>query len=105
MKAPLSKDERVDLPLIASVLKDALVVHIGIKTLAWAAAHHPDFWDGEDETADGPYIKVTDPLTFAHEVARTLEEESEDGSSILSRAIDAAVKEAIEQGCEGVDHD
>jgi hypothetical protein len=97
--------ETVDLPLRAEVIDSAIVIRVGAGTVAWAGGHHPEFWDGEAATADGPYVKVTDPLAFTREVALALEDEREDGSSILSDALDAAVLKAIGDGCEGVDHD
>lgn len=105
MTDSLPTENGVELPLKAEIIGGGIVIRVGVDTVAWAGAHHPDLWDGNAETADGPYIKVTDPAAFAREVALALENEREDGSSILSDALDAAVLQAIEDGCEGVDHD
>jgi hypothetical protein len=99
-----TQSSKIDLPLGAQIEGDELVIRVGLAVVAFAAGHHPDFWDGEAETADGPFVNVTDQRVFAEEVVLALESEREDGSSILSDALDAAVKHAIEDGCEGVDH-
>lgn len=82
-----------------------LDMSIGNDILAFAAAHHPDFWDGESG-ADVPNIRVTDPIAFAKEVARAInEEDGNDGSTRLTRFLDGAIAHAVQQGCEGVDHE
>jgi len=48
---------------------------------------------------------VTDPEEFAREIVRLLNEETEDGHSIIHEMLDNVFVEAIEYGCEGVDHD
>jgi hypothetical protein len=47
---------------------------------------------------------VTDPVVFVHEIVRAINEEEEDGSTLLTRMLDAAILRAVEDGCEGVDH-
>ena len=42
---------------------------------------------------------------FAREVVRELNKEDEDGSTLVTKLIDEAVRNAVEDGCEGVDHD
>lgn len=89
-----------DLPLNCKAVDGALDMRIGTKILAFAAENHPDLWDAEK---DRGRFKVTDPVAFAQEVERALNRESEDGSTMLTRMLDAAVLEAIEQGGEGVE--
>lgn len=91
-------------PLTCEVEKDRIVIYIGFDELAFAAANHPDFWDGECEE-DTPNIKVTDVAVFAEEVQRALNTEDEDGSCLVSRMIDEAISNAVGDGCEGVNHD
>jgi len=38
-------------------------------------------------------------------VARAINAEGEDGSTLLTRMLDAAILKAVESGCEGVDHE
>lgn len=77
---------------------------IGMRALCFAAEQHPDLWDGESP-ASVPVVKITDVQTFALEVARAINAEGEDGSTLLTRMLDAAILKAIESGCEGVDHE
>ncbi len=53
------------------------------------AARGADYWD-DDELA------ITDPDEFAGSIARGLEDEQEDGTTMIHLAIDAAVKWATE---------
>jgi hypothetical protein len=89
-----------DLPLRCKAEDGMLDMRVGVKVLAFAVENCPDLWDAE---SDKGRFKVTDPATFAKEVERVLNHESEDGSTRLTRMLDAAVLEAIEQGAEGVE--
>lgn len=46
--------------------------------------------------------RVTNTAVFAKEVVWTFMDEDEVGESLLTRMIDDAMNEAVEQGCEGV---
>lgn len=87
-------------PLSCMIEGGQLVVRIGINTLAFSAREHPAFWDGTDDKT--PCIDVVDNLLFATSVVCALKSEAEDGSSLLSRTLDRAMQEAVEDGCEGV---
>ena len=76
---------------------------ISIGELRFAAEQHPDFWDGKSGISV-PNIKITDAQEFALEVARAINAEAEDGSTLLTRMLDKAISKAVESGCEGVDH-
>lgn len=80
-----------------------IVMSIGSQVLASAAAHHPDYWDPE-RRPDGPNIIVTNARVFAREVVAAINDEDEEGGTLLSRMLDRAMAEAVESGCEGVDH-
>ena len=90
--------------LTCEIEDDCLVVRIGISELAFAAANCEYFWDGESDT-DVPTVKVIDEDLFAKEVRRYLSAEEEDGSTLLTKTIEQAIINAVEDGCEGVDHD
>ena len=77
---------------------------IGMRALRFAAEQHPGLWDGESP-ATVPVVKITDDQTFALEVARAINAEGEDGSTLLTRMLDAAILKAVESGCEGVDYE
>ena len=53
---------------------------------------------------DRPFFRITDEHTFSEEVAvELIRELGEDGSTLLTAALDKACLAAIENGCEGVD--
>ena len=90
-------------PLTCTAVDGALLISVGKSVLQFAAEQHPDFWDGESGP-DTPNIKITDIETFAKEVALAINNEAEDGSTLLNRRLDDAIRQAVESGCEGVDH-
>jgi len=99
---PPAEDESA--PLRCLIVGDVIRIEIGRKVLRFAAEQHPDFWDGESDT-DVPNIKITDDAKFAREVVNAINDEEEDGSTRLTRMLDEVIKYAVEQGCEGVDHE
>ena len=90
-------------PPQATAVGAGIEMNVGAYVLCHAAAFHPDFWDGESGP-DVPNIKITDPALFTREVAAAINREDEDGSTLLTRMLDEAVRDAVESGCEGVDH-
>jgi hypothetical protein len=77
---------------------------VSIGVLRFAAEQHPEFWDGQRPDSE-PNIKITDSQKFAREVVAEINRESEDGSTLLTRMLDKAISNAVEAGCEGVNHD
>lgn len=49
------------------------------------------------------HFTVTDPQAFAKEVMRSLNNEDEQGTTLIHRMFDKAMLDAIEQGAEGVE--
>jgi hypothetical protein len=92
-----------EMPLRCDAVGSGIEMGIGMKVLGFAAENHPDFWDGESGL-DVPNIKITDVQEFALAVAEAINDEAEDGSTLLTRMLDAAIAKAVEDGCEGVDH-
>ena len=45
---------------------------------------------------------VSDADVFGREVCRAMNDEAEDGSTLVTRMVDAAIERAVEGGCEGV---
>lgn len=68
-----------------------LTISISYKSLAVAA----------DYVLDG--FKVVDPVVFGKEVAHMLQDEEEDGTTLVHRMFDDAFREVVEQGGEGVE--
>jgi hypothetical protein len=81
--------------LTCQIEDEDLVIRIGIPLLMHALQEGPD-WTDE--------FRVTDPMAFAKAIAFHLQnDEEEDGSTSIHRALDAAATHAIESACEGVE--
>lgn len=81
-----------------------LDISIGEKCLQTAAEQHQHFWNGY-AGIEHPNVKVINSTEFALAVFEALLDEGEDGSTLVTRMLDEAIKQAVENGCEGVDHD
>jgi hypothetical protein len=101
-KTTPNPDGRTHQHLTAQVANGYLDLGIGLDTLRFAAEAHPDFWDGESGT-DVPNIRITDMGVFAKDVVRAINDEAEDGSTLLTSMLDEAIKQAVEDGSEGAD--
>lgn len=82
----------------ARIVKGALVITIPAGVLKFATENHPDYWDGEN---DRNPLKVTDAKVWMKSVRDALQAEEEDGSTMLTAALDKAIAHAVEQGEEG----
>lgn len=93
-----------EMPLRCKAIGGDIDMGIGMGTLCFAAENHPDFWDGVSGISV-PNIKITDVQEFALEVARAINDEAEDGSTLLTRMLDKAIAKAVESGCEGAHYE
>lgn len=91
-----------NIPLRCRIVERVLTIEIGISTLKHAAERHEEFWQPQ---TDKVALVVGDPDVFAKDVLGWLIEEAEDGSNPVSRLLDEAIEEAVNQGSEGVDYD
>lgn len=91
-----------NIPLRCRLIERVLTIEIGIDTLKFAAERHDSFWQ---PTTDKCALVVNDSDLFSRAVRVELIRESEDGSTPISRALDAAILEVVEQGAEGIDGD
>jgi hypothetical protein len=92
-----------DASLDVTIEHGALVIRIGVKTLAHACTYS-DWANPYDEEA-GDYIRtfaIEDAREFAKDVGRMMEREAEDGSSLLTNFIDKASEEAVNDGSLGL---
>ncbi len=90
-------------PLEVKIEKGALVVRIGIETLAHAVTYSD--WANPYEESTGDYIRnfaIVDAPQFASDVLHEMLREREDGSTPLSDFIDKMSEEAIDQGSLGL---
>lgn len=93
-----------DFPLRIDSNMGTLSFFVSGENLRFAAETHQGLWDGESGP-DDPVVKITDQREFAFAVAEAINHEDEDGSTLLTRMLDEAIMQAVEDGCDGVDHD
>lgn len=84
----------------AQIVNGKLIISLRISTLAHAARHSDYFFRCAE---DGTPLKITDEAVFAKSVAYALNAEEEDGSTPITRMLDAAFEHVSEQGEEGVE--
>ena len=95
-----------DSPLEVRVVSSALVISIGMGTLTWAAEHMEENNPYDDDSRDFKRLwRVKDAAQFAKDVRSALRDEGEDGSTPLTRLLDAMCLAAIEDGSVAVDED
>jgi hypothetical protein len=95
-----------DAPLTVAIERDALVIRIGIQTLAHAVTYSD--WANKWNDDANDYIRtfaIEDVRQFAKDVASMMRREEEDGSSLLSNFIDKASEEAVNDGSLGLHED
>jgi hypothetical protein len=79
-----------DIPLKSQIIDGQLIISIGVNTMAWAAEQSDDLGFIS--------LEVVNKAEFARDIQRELNEESEDGSTMITRMLDKAVIQTIEQG-------
>jgi hypothetical protein len=95
-----------DKPLDVAIENDALVIRIGIGTLAHAVTYSD--WANPWNEKEDDYIRefaIEDAHQFAKDVSRMMMDEAEDGSSPLTRFIDKASEDAVNDGSLGMRED
>ncbi len=88
--------------LEVKIVCGVLTITIGISTLAFATHMNGEFDAYDGEAGDFLRTTITDEAVFAKEVAHVLNEEEEDGTTLVHLMLDKAAGLAIEQGAEGV---
>ena len=86
-----------DAPLKTELKDGQLVISIGVDTLCYAVSEGRSYGMGE--------ISISDNDVFAGELLHILNDESEDGSTVVHRMFDDAASQAIENGAEGAEYD
>jgi hypothetical protein len=94
-------DERGDgEPLAVKIVDGKLVIEIGVDTLRFCAEMQACRFDDALNGYVYP-LKVTDRNEYARDVVRALNDEREDGSTILTDLLDKAFMSAWEDGSTG----
>ena len=95
----IPKDNEVSIAPI-QVIKDArgLGIFVGRNLLEFALIHGPHFnGPGQDQ------IRVTNGDKLVRAIGQQLTKQDEEGGTPVSRMLDAAMRDAIDDGCEGVE--
>lgn len=87
-----------DTGLTVSVENDELVIRIGISALCFAV-QHADQNIGDDGATN---LRIKDEKAFAEDIVRELDDEDEEGQTVVHFLFDAAAEKAIENGSEHV---
>lgn len=93
-------------PLEVQIEKGALVIRIGVQTLAHAVTYAD--WANPHDEATGDYVRsfaIVDAAQFASDIAHEMEREREDGSTPLSDFLDKMSQNAIDDGSLGLHED
>lgn len=90
-----------DKHLTVTIENGELIISIGIDTLKVATEYCelPGFLSNEYE----PLFLVSDPGKWAESIKYALENEEEDGTTVVHEAFDKAFFFAMEQGFEGIE--
>lgn len=100
--AKAKKIKPIDECVSVAIEGDQLVIRMGINYVQHAGETYVDF---VGETSNGDEIntlQVTDARVFCQEIVKELQEEQEDGTTLVHIALDEAIRNAMENGCEGV---
>jgi hypothetical protein len=89
-------------PLKCCIEDGVLVIQIGVEWLARAVKLNPDLTEYDEKSGEWIEPKITDPDKFAVEVLHAIQDESEDGTTLVHMALDTAAMNAIENGAEGI---
>lgn len=81
--------------LTVEITNGELTIRIGVDSLAWAAEHSDEYFDGCKCV-----LQVLDNDRFAKDVLRELDREEEDGTTPVHMLLDKAIDAAVNQGSE-----
>jgi hypothetical protein len=92
------------MPLRATVEGGRLVISIGVDTLAFAFENGEENNPFNEQANDFErQLRIADPLQFAEDVCRELNDEAEDGSTPFTRFFDSMMEAAVENGSLGIE--
>jgi len=87
-----------DLALNTRIENDQLVITVGISVLAFASK------EKNGGPLDDKKFKIINENHWAKDVLRALNHESETGETLVTKMLDGAYEEAINDGAEGVEY-
>jgi len=96
-------DSTVDaIGLEVGIKGGALVIALPLEALQMAVECYSFFEEYDPDTGTLHEPILTDAMRFAQEVIRALDDESEDGSTLVTRMLNAAFSKALESGAGGI---
>lgn len=96
LPAPITREAGLDV----SIAGGRLIVSIGVDALMVAVKGGPAWSDQEEEERGW---QITSPDGFAAEIAHALQDEEDDGTTLVHVMLDAAIERAIDQGSLNID--
>lgn len=90
-----------DQGLSVELVDGRLVISIGVDALMVAVKGSRP-WEEQEEDERG--YAIADADGFAEDILRELEDEEEDGTTLVHIAIDAAIERALDQGSLNIDY-
>lgn len=100
--APEAKPVVGDWPARAVIDGDCISIRVPISALPTAFECLPPHHGLRNAEGD-PLFEVSDAAEFAKSVTRRLNDEEEDGTTLIHTMLDKAMAEAVEQGDDGID--
>ena len=91
---------RRDCPLQIRIVRGILQISVGVDMLCSAAERSDEFQPYNETACDFDQWKISDQNKFAEEVIHALRDEAENGSTPLTRLLDAMCLEALENGAD-----
>jgi len=89
-------------PLKCCIEDGVLIMQIGVEVLAKAVQLNPDLAELDEKTEEWVEPEITDPDKFARAILTAIQDESDDGTTLIHMALDTAAMNAIENGAEGI---
>lgn len=88
--------------LTVRIENDAIIIKLPLDTLKMATEYCGELATFDEAKNDWRKVEVTDLQEWAKAVVHELEREEEDGSTAITRMLDKAFEQAVEQGAEGI---
>ena len=89
-------------PLKCCIEDGVLIMQIGVEVQAKAVQLNPDLAELDEKTEEWVEPEITDPDKFARAILTAIQDESDDGTTLIHMALDTAAMNAIENGAEGI---
>jgi len=89
-------------PLKMFIEGGVLVMQIGVEVIAHAVKLNPELTEYDEKTEQWVEPQITDADAFAASILSALKDESDDGTTLIHRALDTAAMNALECDAKGI---